>query len=69
MTAPRLERPDLRVMDAHPGEHYPVEVDVEVGSYDEETGIAGDVTHVERQLRCGCTDSLANDWGAPPRAP
>lgn len=62
MTAPRLERPDLRVMDAFPGEHYPVEVDVETGSHDEATGEAGPVTGRERQLRCGCRDDLAVDW-------
>lgn len=62
MTAPRLERADLRVMDDYPGEHYPVEVDVSVGSYDEETGERGPVTGVERQLRCGCRDALDLDW-------
>ena len=62
MTAPRLERADLRVMDAYPGEHYPVEVDVAVGAYDAETGDRGPVTHHERQLRCDCTDALDNDW-------
>jgi len=66
MTAPRLERADLRVMDAYSGEHYPVEVDVRVGDYDEATGVAGPVLGVERQLRCGCTHALENDWGAPP---
>lgn len=62
MTAPRLVRPDLRVMEAYPGEHFPVEVTVEVGSYDELTGVAGEVETVERQLRCGCRESLALDW-------
>lgn len=62
MTAPRLARPDLRVMEAYPGEHFPVEVTVEVGPYDEETGVAGEVETVERQLRCGCRESLALDW-------
>lgn len=62
MTAPRLERADLRVMDAYPGEHYPVEVDVSVGSYDPETGEAGPIVAVERQLRCGCRDELDLDW-------
>lgn len=62
MTAPRLERADLRVMEAYPGEHFPVEVDVETGSYDEVTGVAGEVTGHERQLRCGCRESLALDW-------
>lgn len=69
MTAPRLTRPDLRVMDAHDGEHYPVEVDVEVSDYDEEAGVVGDFLGVERQLRCGCTEALQHDWGTPPHAP
>lgn len=62
MAAPRLDRPDLRVMDDYPGEHYPVEVDVIVGDYDEDTGAIGPEKGVERQLRCGCTDALQNDW-------
>lgn len=59
MTAPRLKRADLRVMDAYPGEHYPVEVDVIVG---EMVGGVPIETGAERQLRCGCTDALENDW-------
>lgn len=66
MTAPRLERIDLLIMDAYPGEHYPVEVDVSVGSYDEATGEKGPIVASERQLRCGCTDDLGSDWGAAP---
>lgn len=63
MTAPRLDRLDLQVMDAYPGEHYPVEVDVTVGKYDESTGAVGSEQGVERQLRCGCTTALEKDYG------
>lgn len=59
VAAPRLERADLRVMDAYPGEHYPVEVDVVVG---ERVGGCPIETGRERQLRCGCTDALENNW-------
>lgn len=62
MTAPRLGRADLRVMEAYPGEHFPVEVEVSFGSCDEVAGVAGEVEGVERQLRCGCRESLALDW-------
>lgn len=60
MTGPRRE--DLRNMDRYPGEHYPVEIDVEISDYDEATGIVGEFRGVERQIRCGCTDSLEHDW-------
>lgn len=63
MIAARLERADLRVMDEYPGEHYPVEVDVAVGVYDEITGERGPVTRSELQLRCGCTNALEKDYG------
>lgn len=62
MACPRVERADLRVMDAYPGEHYPVEVDVFTGAYDVETGETGPITGVERHLRCGCNAALDNDW-------
>lgn len=58
-TVPRIARPDLRNMDAYPGEHYPVEVDVTVG---EVVGGVPIEEGNERQLRCGCTDSLEHDW-------
>lgn len=59
VAAPRLERPDLRVMDAYPGEHYPVEVDVSIWETIDKAVVQ---TGAERQLRCGCTDALENDW-------
>lgn len=52
-------RKDLRIMDAYPGEHYPVETDVVVG---EMVGGVPVVTGQERQLRCGCLDSLELNW-------
>lgn len=69
MDAPRLTRLDLRVMQGFDGEHFPVEVDVETGSYDAATGMAGEITGAERQIRCGCTEALQHDWGDPPHAP
>lgn len=55
----RME-PELRIMDAYPGEHYPVEREIEYGE------MIGGVPILEgsrRHLFCGCTDALQHDYG------
>lgn len=45
-----------------PGEHFPVEVPVLVGEWDDEgTRVVGEALH----LRCACRDDLGLDWPHP----